>query len=325
METVSAKENIVATVVCLTYNHERYLAQALESILRQKTEYSFEIIVSDDASRDQTLSVAEQYRRQYPSIVRLLEHPSNVGAAQNAYDAMRMARGKYLLSCEGDDFWISPDKLQTQVSFLETHPQFIGCYHSMQTVDAEGRAEPRYLPWISHKKLFRAKDFKGIFLPGQGCTWCRRNLFLSPDFDGSLLYTASRDIADRTNALLWVQRGDFARLEGISAAYRCVRSKNATNATSKLYADNTCPEQMDFDYTMRLGDYLQECMDKSIDLEYHKRELCAAVLLKRFRQPHVYAGLFSRFIRATKHPFAAFWAMPYFIFRKVWHKIRRAG
>src|SRR4051794_40136404 len=102
------------SVLLITYNHEKYLAQALEGALMQKADFAFEILVGEDCSKDGTRVIVEEYARRYPGIVRPFYPASNLGAVANFWSLYRMARGKYFTMLEGDDYWISPDKLRLQ-------------------------------------------------------------------------------------------------------------------------------------------------------------------------------------------------------------------
>jgi glycosyltransferase involved in cell wall biosynthesis len=103
----------------LTYNHSNYIAQAVESVLAQKTDFPYELVIGDDCSTDGTTRIAEEYASRFPNIVRLVTSERNVGASENAQRVRRACKGKYLAWCEGDDYWQRSDKLQMQVDFLE--------------------------------------------------------------------------------------------------------------------------------------------------------------------------------------------------------------
>lgn len=122
------------SVLMLTYNHEQYIAQAIESVLAQNTEYPFELIICDDASADRTQEIAREYAEKDPRIV-LSFQPRNTKFGKNFADGCGLIRGKYVAFCEGDDYWTSPDKLNTQVGFLENNPDFSVCAHKVQILD----------------------------------------------------------------------------------------------------------------------------------------------------------------------------------------------
>jgi len=116
---------VMVSVLCCTYNHIKFIENTLKYIVNQKTDYTFEIIVADDASFDGTQQVIKEYISKYPHLFKkCLLRDENVGIGQNYYEALQLAEGKYLAICDGDDYWIHPNKLQMQVDFLEKYSDF---------------------------------------------------------------------------------------------------------------------------------------------------------------------------------------------------------
>lgn len=132
------------TILCLTYNHEPFIAQALDGFLGQKTNFPIEILIGDDASTDNTAEIVEQYVKLHPKRIRFIKRPTNVGVKENGLDLRRRVRGKYLALCEGDDYWTDPTKLQQQVEFLEANPDYAVCFHPVIVRD-ENDSEKRSL------------------------------------------------------------------------------------------------------------------------------------------------------------------------------------
>lgn len=121
--------NPLVSIVCITYNHEPYLRQALDGFLMQRTTFPVEIILAEDCSTDGTRAICEEYAKRYPDKIRYIWSETNVGAVANERRAIEAASGKYLAFCEGDDYWTDADKLQLQVDWLETHPDYSVCWH----------------------------------------------------------------------------------------------------------------------------------------------------------------------------------------------------
>ena len=117
-------KEILCTVCVISYNQERFIQQTLDSILSQKTDFRFELLISDDASKDNTQKIIKEYELQYPNIIRNISRSKNVGSQINFYSTMEEAKGKYIALCEGDDYWIDSNKLQKQVTFLEENPEY---------------------------------------------------------------------------------------------------------------------------------------------------------------------------------------------------------
>ena len=129
----------VVSVVCTTYNHEAFIADAFAGFLVQDTSFPFEIIVADDSSSDATLAVLAAFKEAYPTIIRILAgEPERLGYKRNGFRAFAAARGRYIAFCEGDDYWRDPHKLQTQVDFLEQNPDYVLTYHNSLGTDASG-------------------------------------------------------------------------------------------------------------------------------------------------------------------------------------------
>lgn len=123
---------IMVSVGCTVYNHERYLRKCLESLVMQKTAFPYEVIVHDDASTDSSAAIIREFAQRYPDkIVPIYqtENQYSKGISPLA-PILAQARGRYVALCEGDDFWTSADKLQKQVDFLEQHPDFSLCAHA---------------------------------------------------------------------------------------------------------------------------------------------------------------------------------------------------
>ncbi len=139
------------SVMLITYNHEQYIAQALESVLMQKTEYDYEINVIEDCSTDKTQEVIMRYVEKYPHIVKPYFNAKNIGykvTQKNTFRGLQTLTGDYFAILEGDDYWSSPDRLQTQVAFLEANPDFAICAGNTVKIYEDGSREPhRYNYW----------------------------------------------------------------------------------------------------------------------------------------------------------------------------------
>lgn len=110
----------VVSVIMPAYNHESYIADAIEGVVGQNTEFPIELIIGDDCSPDLTGSIALGFLARYPEMIRVLRWQQNVGMHENAHHLLKSARGKYIAFCEGDDCWHRPDKLSAEVRLLES-------------------------------------------------------------------------------------------------------------------------------------------------------------------------------------------------------------
>jgi glycosyltransferase involved in cell wall biosynthesis len=115
------------SVCVITYNQERFISKAIDSILLQKVTFDYEIIIGEDCSKDNTRSICLDYQRKYPQI-KLLLPEKNLGFQKNLLNVMSAGSGKYCAILEGDDYWIDDNKLQAQYEFMEANPGVAFCY-----------------------------------------------------------------------------------------------------------------------------------------------------------------------------------------------------
>ncbi len=316
----------MVSVICLSYNHEKFLCQALDSILKQKVNFRYEIIICNDASTDNTGKIIKEYKERYPDLINEISNTSRLGGAASAYKSVTSARGKYLASCEGDDFWIDETKLAKQVDFMESNPDYIGCVHDVLLVDVDGeKRKGQKLTWVSRKKIFKPKHFKGIFMPGHASTMLRKNLFLKPGFNGHFILEADKNIADRTNVMLWLEQGNFFRMKGKMSAYRYVRNDNGKNLTSVIYLKKNSIAY-DYEYTLRLEKYAKQNMDINMRFWYHKMELFAKAIMKRMLNPKTAdKEIIAKIFKNAESKILYLLSVPYFVIRAIYFKVQKRG
>ena len=123
---------ILVSICCITYNHEKFIRQALDGFLMQKTNFKFEIIIHDDASTDSTQEIIHEYENKYPDIIKAIYQKENQykKGIKASYITYQNAKGKYIAVCEGDDYWIDENKLQIQVDYMEQNPKCSFCFHN---------------------------------------------------------------------------------------------------------------------------------------------------------------------------------------------------
>lgn len=125
-------KDILVSICCTTYNHERYIHKAINGFLMQETNFNYEIIIHDDASTDRTQQIILEYAAKDDRIKPILRKTNlkSTGVLVTP-KALHKATGKYIALCEGDDYWIDSKKLQKQVNFLESHKEYSLCFHDV--------------------------------------------------------------------------------------------------------------------------------------------------------------------------------------------------
>ncbi len=145
------------SVLIVTFNHEKFIAQAIESILMQKVSFEYEIVIGEDYSTDETRRIVTDYHKRFPQKVRLLLHDKNLGGSRNFRYTYETCKGKYVAILEGDDFWTDPDKLQKQVDFLDEHPEYVLAFHQVSILNNDtGTSELSNMP--VNKEKYELED-----------------------------------------------------------------------------------------------------------------------------------------------------------------------
>lgn len=203
------------SVLVLAYRHEKFLRQALDSVLSQVTDFGFEVVVGEDCSPDHTRRIVQEFEQRYPAQLRPIYHPVNVGMGANLRACLAACRGEYIALLEGDDYWTSPHKLQRQVDFLDAHPDFSICFHPVQDQDEDGR--PASTPPRQYTQDVYA--FEDLLLPiytvvSTGSTMLRNVLATWPEW----LFAAKP--IDFALTLLYAEHGKAKLLPEAMSAYR---------------------------------------------------------------------------------------------------------
>tara|TARA_R110002072_G_scaffold300390_1_gene477782 strand:- start:79674 stop:80507 length:834 start_codon:yes stop_codon:yes gene_type:complete len=147
------------SVCMIAYNHGAYIAEAIAGVLMQKTNFTVEVVISNDASSDNTQNIINELAVDTETIkFRVFDHTDNLGMMPNFIFTLKACRGKYIALCEGDDYWTDPLKLQKQVDFLEANRKYAGCFHNTDMID-ESDPTSQLKPWRTfNKEVFTLRD-----------------------------------------------------------------------------------------------------------------------------------------------------------------------
>ena len=174
--------DVKLSVIVVTYNHEKTIKHAIDSILMQKTNYSYEVLIGEDCSSDNTRNVLHQMKELLPANFHLFFREENMGEAANNADLCARSQGDYIIFLEGDDFWTDENKLQEQIHYLEHHPSVIAIAHRVQIVDFEGNPRSDYIYPESKKRKYSLKEFRRAILAGHTSTLMFRNIYRDQQF-----------------------------------------------------------------------------------------------------------------------------------------------
>ena len=268
------------TVWFSTYNQAPYVAQALDSILMQKTDFPFEIVAADDCSTDDTQRTILEYRDRFPDrIVPYFTNP-NVGGCRKLCGCIDagLFRGDYLTFLEGDDYWLGEDRLQTLVDFLEAHPEYSRVSHRRKVIDENERDRGYDIPESVLGKPFTVEDFlAGKNYSDFGSVF--RNYFREAGNKYHPLLQASRNVCDFQDMFITQDFGPVYVMDRVFGVYRSRSVAGATNYNSTVSQAARCRENI------RLARAVEEFYGGKYDLSpmilhNQKRLLSEAVAAK---------------------------------------------
>ena len=224
----------LVSIVVFSYNHELFIAEALESILNQKVHFNYEILISNDGSTDNTLSIIEKYAQQYPEVIKVFHHDINQGVRQRILDIFRTIHSKYLAILDGDDYWNNEYKLQQQVDFLEENESYSGIFHDasilMEDEQAEGKlfAHTRLYSqnYKYNENIFSEDVLKRLILPSSSAV-----LRYQQEFKENLIWLDDNYSIDWKLACIAIKRSRFYFINEPWSVYR--NHKNGMSKSNK--------------------------------------------------------------------------------------------
>lgn len=275
---------MMVSVICPTYNQGRYLRQGLDSILAQQVDFTYEVLIGEDCSPDNTNEILAEYEKKYPEIFSVFHREKNLKQSANIYDLFMHAKGKYVITLDLDDYFTDVKKLQKQVDFLEANPQYIGTAHNFWVVDQEGNKRQENPKGIDEKYLnkgFSVRDMEERIFVYQTGTLMYHNIW-KEDKDYSILYRSDDTVVDLTINSMLLLRKDIFIMEECMSAYRLVisTSQEATNARS-VGQKNLA---LDFYKSCRQISMLHRYFDRRIDYSGMWSNLILSYLKNMFKK-----------------------------------------
>jgi glycosyltransferase involved in cell wall biosynthesis len=267
------------SVAMITYNQERFIGQAIESVLAQKVNFDFEIVIGEDCSTDGTRTVVMDFHRRYPDRIVLILRPQNIGPMRNMESTLAACRGRYLSILEGDDYWTSVDKIQKQVDFLDFHPECAICCHRVRFLNETGSTE------------------FDIFPPRAAGSYTIQDL-LRGNFVMTCSAVARRDLlVGFPSALSQMIVGDWARFAWV-ARHGTIELMHEVMATYRVHAGSMW-SLLPFPTRMRESARMLRVLDK--ELGYVYRDTISQTIASLYLQMALTARLNGKRIETAKH------------------------
>lgn len=220
----SVNNNPILVIQTITYNHARYIRQALEGLVMQRTNFSFVAIVHDDASTDGTADIIREFESLYPDIIKPIyetenqysKHDGSLGRIMR--EATDAYSPKYIAMCEGDDYWTDPLKLQKQVDFLESHLDYSMCFHNAVIHYEDGNQEDRLFSDIETRQYFE-KELTSGWLGATASYVFRRSVLLSRYFT-EFVNSTKFIVGDYPLLLSCIRSGKIFAISDCMSVYR---------------------------------------------------------------------------------------------------------
>ena len=219
-------DNIEVSVLCAAYNQSDYISTALEGFVNQKTNFSYEVLVHDDASMDGTDKIIKKYEKRYPQLIRGFYESENQYSRGNSIWRLLYpkAKGKYIAICEGDDYWCDSDKLQKQVNIMRNNKNVIACVHNSWKLDC----------YTNEKTKYCQKSENGILAPEEIIQWDNKayataSLLLRREWLFVPEAFRMQGVGDYPRAVYMSLQGDIYYLKDCMSVYRYHAKGSWTN------------------------------------------------------------------------------------------------
>ncbi len=227
------KNDVKLSIIIISYKQKKYIRECIDSVLMQKVNFKYELLLADDCSQDGTLEIMKEYEKQHPDIIRVLERKENLGATKNILDAGKQSNGKYVTLLEGDDYWIDENKIQTQVDFLDEHSEYIGVAHMQQGRDTDNNILGVYPKWVKEDCTLTFKNFE-TSKNFSSSTCLYKNIYKNSKYNNELdfLFSLHRIVADIQLCYFLLKYGKVYCINKPMMVYRVIKKDGESNYNS---------------------------------------------------------------------------------------------
>lgn len=256
---MNGKYEVDVTLIC--YNHGRYLRKCLDSILCQRTNFKYRIIIGDDCSSDDSQAIIREYADKYPEIIVPILNRENIGASKNAFQVAAACTADFVCGGESDDYWTDEMRLQKQYDFLKTHPDCVGVGCNYYNVDANGENPYKALLKWQVDKTYTLNDFLRLGFIVHGNTIMYRNIFPINDARYVKLRSCVNTMGDVISRVVLYDNGNIYCLPDIMHAHRM----GSQDKASFFVQSKSDPIKYCYLYN-KIVDALNEYFDNKYDL-----------------------------------------------------------
>ncbi len=260
----------LVSVSITAFNAEKWLSRAVDSVLRQRRDFSIEIVIADDCSKDSTLQIARAYQEQNPGVVRVLERSTNLGVQRNTYETLNQCRGRYIAWLDSDDYWIDAEKLVTQVRVLEADLAVSVCCHFVRWVTPEGEVAREKYPSLDAGRYGLDEVLRHNFMPTPSVMFRNGVQRKLPPW-----YFKLESLSDWPIWVLAALEGDVVLLDGLMADYVLAPGSSMTSRGELFW------RRMDAEFYEKIESVLPDKWHRLVRAEKGKRYESLAYLLRK--------------------------------------------
>jgi glycosyltransferase involved in cell wall biosynthesis len=255
-------DQVMVSVAVITYRHEKYIRQALDSILMQETNFNYEIVIGEDSSPDSTREILLEYKDRYPNTIKLILHEHNIGASRNLYEVKKKCLGKYVAQLEGDDFWTDKNKLQKQVDLLEQNPMWVGIAHNLYSVKNDGTNPVISLNKSQVNREYKLQNYLNEGFSFHGNTLVYRNILPTSGERYQKLRFTANTMGDVITYCLLLDKGNIFVMSDVMSAHRAASLEDISS-----YSFKQRNQMLEFSYMyIKIVNALEEWFDGKYDL-----------------------------------------------------------
>ena len=224
------------SVIMITYNHEKYIEKAVDSVLMQEGNFELELLIGNDKSPDRTAEILKKYEND--SRVKIFNREKNMGATKNGLDIKLKSTGDYIAVLEGDDYWVTKDKLSKQLEILENNEDVVLCYSDSYVVDENNNITGKKCVKPNCISNFNSLIVNRVHIPTG--TIIYKNIFKNGNNINKIkkLLTSSEIVGDLSTFVMMINEGKFYKLDEFTGAYRYITNSTSYSSKKLLYQEN---------------------------------------------------------------------------------------